>query len=266
MEPKVDMPAERDSMGISVVNGKLYAIGGISGCDEPTSLVEEYNPATNKWTRKADMPTARLGLSTSVANGRIYAIGGATGRGQDCMWWSGVSTVEEYNPVADKWTTKSDMPTPRAFFSTCEANGKIYAIGGFSYGVFSTVEEYDPVTDTWIKKKDMPTLRCNFATASVNGKIYAVGGEAPTGFTPILEEYDPLKDEWTRKTDMPTPRSKIACSAVNDRLYIIGGCTSEASLAISVVEEYDPGFSDKITSVDAKGKLVTSWGEIKSKH
>jgi len=52
--------------------------------------VEEYDPVTDTWTRKADMPTARLSHSASVVNEKIYVIGG---------WNLGVvfSTVEEYD-------------------------------------------------------------------------------------------------------------------------------------------------------------------------
>jgi len=77
------------------------------------------------WTTKAKMLTERFGVSTSVVNGKIYAIGG--GRNLDT---SLLSTVEEYDPVADKWTKKTDMPTARFSFSTCAVNEKIYAIGG----------------------------------------------------------------------------------------------------------------------------------------
>ena len=56
-------------------NGKIYAIGGgLQGVG--FSTVEEYDPATDTWTKKADMPTGRFALSTSVVNGKIYAIGG----------------------------------------------------------------------------------------------------------------------------------------------------------------------------------------------
>jgi N-acetylneuraminic acid mutarotase len=262
---KGNMTTARDTIAVGVINGKFYAIGGIFGCDEPTPLVEEYDPATDKWTKKADMPTARLLASASIVNGKIYVIGGSIGHGdQNCSWWSGVSTVEEYDPATDKWTKKTDMPTARACLSTCAVNGKIYAIGGFSFGLFSMVEEYDPITDKWTKKKDMPTKRCNFAAATVNGRIYAIGGEAGN-FSSILEEYDPIKDEWTQKADMPTGRSKIACSAVNGKLYVIGGYT-EQSPVLSLVEAYDTGFSDATTSVKAEGKMPLTWAEIKIRY
>ena len=125
-------------LSTSVVNGKIYAIGGITASDKVVSTVEEYNPATDKWEKKSDMPTARAMLSTSVVNGKIYAIGGIMASDKV------VSTVEEYNPATDIWTEKADMLTARCALSTSVVNGKIYAIGGAEDSLFlSTVEEYD---------------------------------------------------------------------------------------------------------------------------
>jgi N-acetylneuraminic acid mutarotase len=83
-----------------VVNGKIYAIGGALTYPggPPLSTVEEYDPATDTWTRKADMPTARAYLSTSAVNGKIYAIGGTL---INPAWYRGISTVEEYNPATN---------------------------------------------------------------------------------------------------------------------------------------------------------------------
>ena len=78
---KSDMPTPRSWLSTSIVNGKIYAIGGHvwiakQNVWQPISTVEEYDPITNTWARKADMPTERGLLSTSAVNGKIYAIGG----------------------------------------------------------------------------------------------------------------------------------------------------------------------------------------------
>jgi N-acetylneuraminic acid mutarotase len=146
------------------------------------------------WTTKADMPTARFCLSTSVVDGKIYAIGGDL-RGGGTP--NSTSTVEEYDPVTNTWTTKADMLTARWGLSASVVNGKIYAIGGVlvkpGQGAISTVEEYDPVTNTWTTKADMPTARWGLSTSVVNGKIYAIGGSAvafPWAPVSTVEEYD----------------------------------------------------------------------------
>jgi N-acetylneuraminic acid mutarotase len=237
---KADMPTARSCLSTSVVNGKIYAIGGIINTSSaPLSTVEEYDPETDTWTTKSDMLTARISLFTSVVNGKIYAIGG----GRSVMG-SGLSTVEEYDPVSDTWKTKSNMPTARFVLSSSVVNGKIYAIGGKpAHGVspLKTVEEYDPETNTWTTKANMRTARYGLCTCVVNGRIYAIGGDPGTyvGLRTV-EEYDPTTDTWTRKTDMLTPRAFLSVSVLGGRIYAIGGASSLYGATLSVVDEYDP--------------------------
>ena len=107
----------------------IYAIGGDHGTNgSDLSTVEEYNPATNTWRTTADMPTPLTQLAAVAANnGKIYAIGGSVTTGEGML---GLRTVEEYDPVTDSWTAKTDMLTPRANFSTSVVNGKIYELQG----------------------------------------------------------------------------------------------------------------------------------------
>jgi len=262
---KADMPTARDVLSTSVVNDKIYAIGGENGPD--LSTVEEYDPVKDTWTKKADMPTARQALNTSTVNGKIYAVGGITQNP-----WVTLSTVEEYDPVKDSWTKKADMPTKRFALSTCVINGKIYAIGGVSWNgqdwiPFSSVEEYDPVTDTWTKKTDMPAARGVLSSSVVNGQIYVIGGaiKIASAFSKV-EIYDPIMDRWKAGTDMPTARRYLSTSAVNGKIYAIGGSTA-VDACLNAVEEYTPeGWPFKQQSVFPQEKLATSWGEIKSKQ
>lgn len=70
------MQKTRFGLAASVVNGKIYAIGGAYNNSVIYSTVEEYDPVTDTWTYKEDMPTERVYLATSVFDGKIYAIGG----------------------------------------------------------------------------------------------------------------------------------------------------------------------------------------------
>ena len=74
------MPTPRWSPASSVVNGKIYVIGGIAvagtGNRQNLQTVEVYDPETDTWTQGVDIPTQRVGLSTSLVDGKLYAIGG----------------------------------------------------------------------------------------------------------------------------------------------------------------------------------------------
>ncbi len=76
------MPTPRDHTSIGVVNGKIYVIGGRVGAafialSTDVSVVEEYDPATDKWSApRARMPTARSALAAGVYGGHIVIAGG----------------------------------------------------------------------------------------------------------------------------------------------------------------------------------------------
>ncbi len=93
------------------------------------------------------MPTPRAGLSVGVVNGVLYAVGGGSS-GIDVFGALGV--VEVYDPVANAWTTKASMPTPRANLGVGVMNSILYAVGAVGSGNFPAVpveaanEAYQP--------------------------------------------------------------------------------------------------------------------------
>ncbi len=258
---KTPMPTARDAVGTSVVNGIIYAVGGINGGGTYLGTVEAYDPASDTWTTKASMPTARFALSTIAVNGIIYAVGGANN--------GLLATVEAYDPASDTWTTKASMPTARYWFGTSVVNGVIYAVGGLggtpntvpgTGGTYlGTVEAYDPASDTWTTKASMPTPRDYLSTSAVNGVIYAVdgyGGGPPLG---TVEAYDPASNIWTTKASMPTARLVLASSVVNGVIYTIGG--EDSSAVLGTVEAYDPVSDTRTTKASmptARFALSTS--------
>jgi hypothetical protein len=142
------------------------------------------------------------------------------------------------------------MPTARIHVSTSAVDGKIYAVGGAAgapgYTSLVAVEAYDPMTDTWTRRASLPVAGCALCTSAVGEKIYAIGGSTPVpAVSPLstVQVYDPLIDTWNRKTNMPTARSGLSTSAVDGKIYAIGGLGHPEALALTVVEEYDTGFS-----------------------
>jgi hypothetical protein len=85
------MHVARANLGVAVVNGKIYAIGGDEGSEignvmtgEEISInvvntTEEYNPTLDAWTLKVPMPTARALFGTAVYKNKVYCIGGYSG-------------------------------------------------------------------------------------------------------------------------------------------------------------------------------------------
>ncbi|MHC4581645.1 MAG: Kelch repeat-containing protein, partial [Planctomycetota bacterium] len=140
---KADMLEGLWGASSSVVNGRIYTIGGRTGA---TDVVLEYNLSTDIWGRKASIPTRRRNFVTCVLDGKIYAIGG---------WIHSNaypnSSLEVYDPEMDIWTVETETPFLRACFSASVVNNRIYVIGGTDRPhpcrATSTVYEFGPLLD-----------------------------------------------------------------------------------------------------------------------
>ena len=140
---KASMTGLRSSMATSVVDGKIYVIGGAGNSSNVgLATVEMYDPATDSWSKRQNMHLRRWAPSASVLEGKIYVIGGEKGIVDE---WPGLNSVEMYDPATDSWSHKTPMPTSRRGHSSSVLNQKIYVMGGTvgdSQPAIRTVEAY----------------------------------------------------------------------------------------------------------------------------
>lgn len=164
------MKQQRIYFKSEVVNGKIYVFGGIIGAPidrQYTSIVEEYDPATNVWTEKASMTMEKAFMETKVINNKIYVMGGVGKTGSS-------DKTELYDPETDTWTTMTPMLTPRSEFESVVINNSIYVIGGDT--TYSSTEVYDPATDTWTAKASASKVWAPAKCEVISNKIYIIGG------------------------------------------------------------------------------------------
>jgi hypothetical protein len=220
---KAPMQEARGSLGVAVVNGKIYAVGGsvdtIVGPVGYTGHVgtnEEYDPETDTWVFKASMPTARSCFAIAVCQGKIYCIGGYLGDARV----TGVNEV--YAPETDTWETKASMPTARWLLQADVVGGKIYLISGSDdkSDLLSVTEVYDPATDSWTTKAPIPTGTNLYASAVVNNKIYIISDQ-------LTQIYDSETDTWSSGADVPSYTIHGAAGVTTGalapkRIYVMG--------------------------------------------
>ncbi|MEN8203382.1 MAG: kelch repeat-containing protein [Bacteroidota bacterium] len=233
-----DMIIPRVVHAVGAADGKIYAMGGYI---TESNTLEEYDPESDSWTRKADMHMGRGEISgCAVVNNKIYLTGGFAG-------FATLSSLEVYDPAADTWTKKANMPTMRWGHGICHVDEKIYVIGG-AWGwpvkkMYETMEVYDIGTDTWTTKEATSTPRWMLSCCVVDGKIYAIGGydEENEKSLSIVEEYDPETDTWTTKSSMATTRWGFATAELGGKIFAIGGGDPyPVSIVHKAVEVYDP--------------------------
>jgi len=226
---KANAPVSIQSAAFRAVNGKLYLIGGNTG---PTFINKtyEYTPGNDTWVEKADMPTAREDMGSAVVNGKIYVFGGLVRNGVE----EPTNKMEVYDPVANSWETKANLPGPRwSGDFGCAYNGKIYIISGsdvmsdlypYLYPI-TTVYEYNPSSDTYTQKADIPTGRCYKEVEELNGKVYVMAGA--TSHVSMVsnknEVYDVATNTWAEKVPTPYWAYGPGLTKYNGKLYFSGG-------------------------------------------
>jgi N-acetylneuraminic acid mutarotase len=233
---KAQMPTARHGLGVAVVNGKIYSIGGGETNSNSLNTNEIYDPETDTWTTKVSIHTPRSNFGIAVVQNEIYVIGGLT--------TGNVFTEvnEVYDSLTDTWENRTTMPTPRVGIDANVVDGKIYVIGGSSaiHGGYTNVNEvYDPVTDTWTTKASMPTPVTAYASAVVDNKIYVIGGPGVN----LTQIYNPETDIWSNGAPIPTIVTGAGVGVTTGvlaprRIYVIGGYTSSGPTNLTQV--YDP--------------------------
>ncbi len=198
MEP---MPTARSSLGVAVVDGKIYGIGGFNGSFLGTN--EMYDPATDTWVTKTPMPTPRCNFAIAVHQNKIFVIGGTIGPMVD----TGVNEV--YDTITDTWETKSGMSVTRKGSCANVVNDKIYLIGGVQTGIppFRVTGEtrvYHISNDSWTTNTPIPTPVSNYASAVSDNKVYIISGHLDSGTDCNLTQiYEPATDTWSYGTPLP---------------------------------------------------------------
>jgi len=237
---KAPMHVARSGLGVAVMNGKIYAIGG-STENGLVGINEEYDPETNTWTYKKPMPTPRANFRLEVVQNKIYCLGGDTDNATKTL------ANEVYDPATDTWENRAPLPTPRESFITVVLRNRIYVIGGIkgrdlakeSLGAYTgATEVYDPALDTWETKASMLNARFPETCVVINGKIYVISGSTvypeSVSFTAV---YDEDTDSWTSRAPMPVV--KIGAGVVfDDKIYFVGG-SYEDSVYVTLLQIYD---------------------------
>ena len=238
-EKKAPLSTPRMAVTSVANGGEIYVIGGITKQGKFSSLIEKYNPSTDKWSKETSMP-APISMAVAVAIGKkIYILGGRNRSGI-------INKLEIYDTESKSWKKGKPMPISRWYHMATAYNQKIYVIGGISgtgrsRKALTKVEIYDSVKDTWSEAKPLPTPKQGGAAATVKEKIYVIGGRTGAGdsgyATKSVDIYDPIKNSWTSGKAMPEARTGIQSAVIDNRIYVVGGAAR--GNATNSIDVYD---------------------------
>lgn len=165
-------------------------------------------------------------------------VGAVCGDTTDCAG----ATCEDDRCADGVWARMQDLPTARAELAATWAQGRLYAIGGFTddHGAVRDVEAYDPSVPGWTTVASLPlALYGHAAVTGADGRIYVVGGPYTGPQCRVALVYDPAIDDWQLLGSM------VDCR-FHGGLVVDGGgllravAGFSASGSLDTTEVYDP--------------------------
>ncbi|RZF35453.1 hypothetical protein LSTR_LSTR013111 [Laodelphax striatellus] len=204
------MEQERCRFSLTVVGGRLWAVGGAS---------EE---------------------------GGGGAMGGDGGEGEEGQ--EGGCACECYSPLDDCWDLVTPLPAARTQHAAAAYGHHLYVSGGLDRDTaLCSVWRLDTVTGEWEPRAGMLTPRVDHTMVRVGERMLVCGGwyeDVETGNRVLVDTVDCYRldeDAWHTVTRVPTPRYHAGIVAVHSTIYFIGGFHSDAMFdrATAVIECYN---------------------------
>jgi hypothetical protein len=235
------MPTPGYGMSCAVVNGRVYAIGGLKGWADsitPRRVVEAYDVAEDTWlTDFAPMPYPRWYCGCAALDGKIYVLGGTDGCCQ-------VARVDRFDPATNHWDTVAPMPWPRQSLSACTYQGEIYAVGGFTndsvnakYSTEVATFHSDSGIGYWTTESESLRMpRAFFGMDTAGGTIYVAGGVFYSAISEA-EYYSDCPKGWnTVPQAMNSDRGGLACVGYDRYLCALGGNDTNYLSSVEVLD------------------------------
>ncbi|VDL75792.1 unnamed protein product [Nippostrongylus brasiliensis] len=183
------MRHSRCGLGVTALNGALFAVGGKSANNLAMGEVEMLDPKQGKWISLPSTMSSRAYLGLAAVNGLLYAAGG--------QYESQIlNSVEVYDPRACRWTTAQPMLKKRNFTSATVFRDQIVVVGGVDDSKMCLTSAEMLTDNGWAFLPEMSQPRESPGVVNVDGSLFAFGGWAGGKFLSCIEYLDFNSSQW----------------------------------------------------------------------
>ena len=232
-----DMPVGKWEAGTTVLDDKLYVMGGYAEGVKSTKISHVFDPSDTSWTRIQDMPSAISHMNLVLDGRTLWFAGGF----KDGYKGHAIAEVWNYNVDLDRYTAAPLLPEPRSGGGLALDGRNLHYIGGLkadrdtdsgAHWVLD-LDVWAKGSATWTEAAPLPLPRNQFSCVSVKGKIYAIGGQLNHDSQQLdqarVDIYDPVSDSWTEGQSLPKGHShgEAGTFVYRDRIYMVGGHTTK---------------------------------------
>lgn len=231
------MPRGLTTIGTTVLDGKVYVLGGYFGRPHAYSKRDQskdfhaYSLDTGTWEK---LPSVGAIQSSVLATdgSYVYRIGGMRARNaadQDEDMHS-VNEFARFDPKEGKWQDLAPMSNERSSHQAVIVGSTVYVMGGWELSGGTLDHEWredmlscdlSAPSCEWKSEKMPFDTRAMGATVH-QGKIYVLGGLTPEGSSDAVHIYDVESGRWTDGPSLPDDNLTIRAASWRGRLYANG--------------------------------------------
>jgi N-acetylneuraminic acid mutarotase len=184
------IPTPVSGYASAILDNKIYIIGGrkegVGPPPPPITLVQIYDPKTNKWTEGTPLEQPVAGAAAIATTGlmapkRIYVIGGdIIIAGNHLVQYSDHNQI--YDPQTESWDFGVQMPTGRSSLALVNVDDTLYALGGTNKTVYGITVPGDASEEEWEAAYDKIASQ----------RTHANERYTPIGYIPEFPSWTPL--------------------------------------------------------------------------
>jgi len=202
------MNDKRAGFTISVVDNRIYALGGVNAAGRMSSM-ECYSLEDDRWRYVASVQTGICDHAQSIQGSLVYISGGfKEGRF--------TNQLLAYSPRHDTWHERTPMHFARGWHAMVAFGENGIFVTGGNAGLNKRIdvletEIYNVMTDQWTVMTSLPHPHSEGGCELYDDKIYIVGGYswAQQKCLSLLQCYDFTKDQWSIAGNIPIELSGV---------------------------------------------------------
>lgn len=232
-QPRTPAPTPRQEVAAAAADGRVWVIGGLTASGA-TTLVETYDPATDRWAPGPALPVALHHASATTFRGEVVVAGGFLA-GDDLYARPSARVIALRG---GRWVDLPPLRRPRGAAAAAVAGDRLAIVGGRdSAALIGPTEVFDGTA--WRDAAPIPTRRDHLSAVSDGRTLFVAAGRflSAGAITAAFERYDPAADAWDRLPAVPTARGGQAAALVGGRVVVAGG--EDPGRVFPQVEAYD---------------------------
>lgn len=224
---------EQCNFGTSVINNKLYVVGGCYNDDQMEEFVHGFgfcfDPTRNAWQNIAPMNTERCRFYLGAVGNKLYAIGGDPAASMETGEFA---QCECYDLETRRWQRIAALPGNRMEHAGTRVGDNLYISGGLQDPegpVFNSFWKYETSTDMWVELPPLLTPRADHGMFTYEGRIYVIGGWYEDDLTHqrvmanTVDCFDLEKGQWEVIGQVESPRLYATYNVHEGQVVVIGG-------------------------------------------